>query len=143
MFGGMPRGRSPPVGAALNTIEATETPAIKLLVHECINLALIDTGASRTLVRSKWITGPTTSIPAMQLRLAAGNQTIRTDQQGTLDARTTTGVHFQCPAIPVEDLQADIILGVSWLIEQQDVIDLTRGCIHIGREQRQTIHFCR
>ncbi|KAK9693750.1 Integrase zinc binding domain [Popillia japonica] len=85
-------------------------------------------------------TGPTTSIPAMQLRLAAGNQTIQADQQGTLDARTTNGVHFQCPA---SDLQADIILGLPWLIEQQAVIDLTRGCIHIGREQRQTIHFCR
>ncbi|KAK9720176.1 hypothetical protein QE152_g22251 [Popillia japonica] len=118
-----------------------ETPAIQLNVHECISLALLDTGASHTLVRPKWITGPTTSIPAMQLRLAAislalldtgashtlvrpkwitgpttsipamqlrlaaGNQTIQANQQGTLDARTMNGVHFRCPAIPVDDLR--------------------------------------
>ncbi|KAK9716790.1 hypothetical protein QE152_g24535 [Popillia japonica] len=98
-----------------------ETPAIQLLVHECLSLALIDTGASHTLVRPKWITGPTTSIPAMQLRLAAGNQTIQADQQGTLDARTTNGVHFRCPAIPVDDLQADIIQTIQ--ADQQGTLD--------------------
>lgn len=49
---------------------------------------------------------------------------ILSQQPGALNARTANEVVFCCTAIQMEDLQADIILGLPWLVEHQAVIDI-------------------
>jgi hypothetical protein len=40
----------------------------------------------------------------------------------------------------VVGLREEVILGVEWLTSQRAVIDLYRGCLHFGRNERATVH---
>lgn len=128
-------------GVALSSTATSDLPAITLLVKGQPVRGLIDTGATANLMRPKWATGTLTSITPTTFRMATGGLTFTALHQGILEAITPQQFVIQCPAIIVDNLEADIILGYPWLKEQQANIDLPRGCIHLGIEQRHTLHF--
>lgn len=81
-------------------------------------------------------------MPPLTFTSAISGDSFSTNQCGKIHA-TVNAFAFSCSAMVVADLDVDIILGMPWLTEHKAVIDVTRGCVHLGTNQRRTLHFHR
>lgn len=98
---------------------------------------MIDTGASKNFIKPGLLR-PTGKKP--QALLADGKTSLPT--KGTARATITIGTaSFHQEFIVCESLGADVFLGYEFLRGEDATLDLSRGCVHIGKEERQTIFF--
>lgn len=74
--------------------------------------------------------------------MAIDGESFVANRMGTLRA-TAGNYQFQCDALKLDNLQADVILEHPWLCDNEAVLDYVEGCSHVGKKQRRTIHFDR
>lgn len=124
----------------MSTQNISTSPRIMLNINGKHVEALVDTAASRNLVKSKHVHGSTKHIEPVIFNLATRNRKLTIDQQGTIKAKLQ-GYTFESDALISDDITAEVVLGYPWLRQHQVVIDAAQGCIHVGTTHRHTVHF--
>jgi predicted aspartyl protease/transposase InsO family protein len=101
--------------------------------------AVVDTGATHTLLRSDLFLQEIGPRGKPQSLVTAGGGSLRTE--GVV---TVKGFLRDSPivvqALLVKDLHVPFLIGLDWLEAQQAVVDMKRRCIHYGDDLRQTLY---
>lgn len=138
--GGSQEGRPRSTGAALIAQDDPHTPAVSATVGGRRVRIVLDTAATQNLCHRKWVTQETWPTPTTTFHMATRGNTFTSTQKGRLTFEVND-CKFTCEAAIVDQLQVDIIIGYPWMAQQGAVIDTTRGCVHLGKEERQTLFF--
>lgn len=103
--------------------------------------ALIDTGAGCNLIRHGFSENSVTpSSPSDFINIAATGYSLPVRGTQTISF-SLQGHSFTCKCLVIDNLREELILGNPWLQQEEANIDLSRQCIHIGRESRVTAHW--
>jgi transposase InsO family protein len=104
-------------------------------------VALIDTGATHNLIRTKTVQDEKIA-PTYVTRVNTAIAEIRGNIRGSQKLRCTFGkVQITSEFLVTDDLVETVLLGYPFLLQHRAILDLQRGCLHIGTEERATIFF--
>jgi predicted aspartyl protease len=104
-------------------------------------VALIDTGATHNLIRTKTVTDEKIA-PTHVTRVNTAIAGVRGNIRGIQELRCTFGkVHITSEFLVTDDLVETAILSYPLLLQYRAILDFQRGCLHIGAEERATIFF--
>jgi predicted aspartyl protease len=104
-------------------------------------VALIDTGTTHNLIRTKTVTGEKIA-PTHVTRVNTAIAGVRGNIKGIQELRCTfSKVHITSEFLVTDDLVETAILSYPLLLQHRASLDFQRGCLHIGAEERATIFF--
>ena len=104
--------------------------------------ALVDTGAGLNLLADRHAPPHLKRNSTNRIRLAC--QEAYAEVVGEVEMRLTIGQQeFYVNCCVVEDLAHDLILGTPFLQTEQATLDFGRGCLHLGKKERQTVYWSR
>jgi hypothetical protein len=104
-------------------------------------VALIDTGATHNLIRTKTVQDEKIA-PTYVTRVNTAIAEIRGNIRGSQKLRCTFGkVQITSEFLVTDDLVETVLLGYPFLLQHRAILDFQRGCLHIGAEERATIFF--
>jgi transposase InsO family protein len=102
-------------------------------------VALIDTGATHNLIHRHALRD-TAFAPTQNTHLNTAIAGAHTNIRGTQKLRCTFGkVHSTSEFLVIDDLVETAILGYPFLAQHEACLDVPRGCLYIGAEERTTI----
>ena len=126
------------VGELHNLSEIFPLPRIKIAVNDHHIDALLDTGAMRNVIQSRFLTESDHLTAPQRFRMACGDVII--DSQGTTKLIVTIlGASFEVTFQAINSLNQDMILGAPFLYQNNAVFDYKRRCVYIGTEDRITV----
>lgn len=120
------------------TCEGFPLPRIKILIQDKTVRALLDTGATRNIIKPKYLNNIEELSEPQTFAMACGD--------GVVDSLGTTVVElqilnkkFSTEFQVISDLNENMILGAPFMYNNEVVLDYKRKCIYIGKDERITV----
>lgn len=120
-------------------VNAADLPRLRITLNGKTITALLDTGANRNYIQSRFAT-PNTKLNAETVNLAACGQKMKTTGTANIDFRINDK---RCNAMFVvsPELRDECILGLPFFQAEEATMDFKRHCIHFGQERRHTTYW--